>query len=269
MVFVPGAQYPEKVGGRSHWFVVSGQALLLRKQGEELVLPQKRELASLGLEPRGGLYVGSLDGIDCFALDGFDVQPEPPFEQVGLRVLLSSFASEWVGVAGRAMQIATFAATHRRCGRCGAPTVRDRGEHSVRCEPCALSFYPRISPAIIVLVRRGARALLARAPRFPEGMYSALAGFVEAGESLEETLVREVREEVGIEVRDPLYFGSQPWPFPHSLMIAFVAQHRSGEIRVDGREIVDARWFSKEGLPRLPPRLSIARRLVESWLSEP
>jgi NAD+ diphosphatase len=118
-----------------------------------------------------------------------------------------------------------------------------------------------------VLVRRGDQALLARAARFTSGFYSTLAGFVEPGESLEETLVREVREEVGIEVREVRYFGSQPWPFPHSLMVGFFAEYAGGEIRVDGVEIVDARWFDRHALPPVPPRPSIARRLIDVWLN--
>ena len=137
----------------------------------------------------------------------------------------------------------------------------------MKCPKCALVFYPRISPAIIVLVRRGEEALLARGASFPAAFYSTLAGFSEIGESLEETLVREVREEVGVEVGDVRYFGSQPWPFPDSLMIGFTAEWRSGEIRV-GEEIVDAKFFRRdEPLPMLPPGVSIARRLIDTWLA--
>jgi NAD+ diphosphatase len=128
--------------------------------------------------------------------------------------------------------------------------------------------YPRIAPAIIVLVRRGDEALLARGARFPAAFYSTLAGFAEVGESLEETLAREVREEVGIEVKNARYFGSQPWPFPHSLILAFTAEWAGGEIVADGVEVLDAQWFRADALPPIPPRVSIARQLIDAWLDD-
>jgi len=138
------------------------------------------------------------------------------------------------------------------------------GERARRCPACDLSFYPRISPAIIVLVRRGEEALLGQGNRFPGAFYSTLAGFVEPGETLEETLAREVREEVGVEVKDLRYFGSQPWPFPHSLMIAFTAEYAGGELRPDGVEIEECAWFDPDALPKLPPPISISRRLIDT-----
>jgi NAD+ diphosphatase len=123
----------------------------------------------------------------------------------------------------------------------------------------------------MALVRRGRQLLLARSPRFAKGVYSALAGFVEPGETLEQCLEREVHEEVGIRVREVRYFASQPWPFPHSLMIAFFADYDSGELRIDGSEIEDAQWFdieNLENLPRLPARISIARRLIDAAIGE-
>jgi NAD+ diphosphatase len=128
--------------------------------------------------------------------------------------------------------------------------------------------YPRISPAVIVLVRKDDEALLARNARFPLPFYSTLAGFVEIGESLEQTVAREIREEAGIEVKDVRYFGSQPWPFPHSLMVGFTARWAGGELRADEREILDARWWRADALPQVPPPLSIARRLIDAWVDE-
>jgi NAD+ diphosphatase len=138
----------------------------------------------------------------------------------------------------------------------------------MRCPACGLMAYPRIAPAIIVLVRRGEEALLARGARFPSAFYSTLAGFAEIGETLEETLEREVFEEVGVRVKNPRYFGSQPWPFPHSLMIGFVAEWAGGDIRVDGKEILEARWFRPDALPSIPPPISIARRLIDAWVED-
>jgi NAD+ diphosphatase len=129
-------------------------------------------------------------------------------------------------------------------------------------------FYPRLSPAVIVLVKRGDRILLARSPGFPPGMYSVLAGFVEPGESIEEAISREVCEEVGVEVENVRYFGSQPWPFPHSLMIGFTADYAGGELRVEPDEIEDAGWFEADDLPAVPPRISIARAMIDAFVAQ-
>jgi len=170
-------------------------------------------------------------------------------------------------MAGRATQVVEWSTTHKFCGRCATATERVATERCMRCPSCGLLAYPRIAPAVIVLVLRGDEALLARGARFPGAFYSTLAGFVEIGESLEDTIVREVHEEVGIEVKASRYFGSQPWPFPHSLMVGFFAEWAAGEIRADGREILDAHWFRTDQLPMIPPPLSIARRLIDAWVA--
>lgn len=268
MSFVPGAKAPAIASAKPYWFLVTDAGLVVRNEpGVGAALPASADVVTLGLDPERALYVGSLHGEDCFALH---VDPPPTGEPYGvqsLRALYATLGDDLFIAGGRGVQLATFALTHRHCGRCGRPTSRQPNEHSVRCERCQLSCYPRVAPAIIVLVRRGEQALLARSARFPTSMYSTLAGFVEAGESLEQTLVREVREEVGIEVENLRYFASQPWPFPHSLMVGFTADHAGGDIRVDGEEIIDARWFTPDDLPGLPPKPSIARRLIdETWL---
>ncbi|MEN9506632.1 MAG: pyrophosphatase [Actinomycetota bacterium] len=179
---------------------------------------------------------------------------------------------EWA-IAGRAVQVAEWARTHRFCGRCGTPTEPSANDRSMRCPACGLLAYPRLAPAMITLVTRGEpgpdqEALLARGVQFRAPMYSCLAGFVEPGESLEQSVVREVREEVGVDVVNPRYWGSQPWPFPHSLMLGFRADWSSGEIVCDPAEILDAQWYRKDSLPSIPPRISIARKLIDAWLTE-
>ena len=185
----------------------------------------------------------------------------------GLRRLWGVLDEEAWKLAGRAVQIVEWDRDHRYCGRCGAGTERQPDELARVCPRCGLQQFPRISPAVIVRVERGDQLLLARSPHFAPGVYSTLAGFVEPGESLEETVAREVREEVGVEVRNIRYFGSQPWPFPHSLMIGFVADWDSGEIRLQEAEIEDAGWFGIDDLPGLPSRLSIARALLDDFIS--
>lgn len=174
---------------------------------------------------------------------------------------------EWA-IAGRAVQIAEWARTHRFCGRCATPTEQSTSDRSMRCPACGLVAYPRLAPAMITLVTRGDEALLARGVQFRAPMYSCLAGFVEPGESLEQAVVREVREEVGVEVGNVSYQASQPWPFPHSLMIGFRAEWTGGDIVIDPTEIVDAQWFRRDQLPPIPPRISIARRLIDDWVAE-
>jgi NAD+ diphosphatase len=179
-------------------------------------------------------------------------------------LMLRSSPAAFAPVA-RALMLAEWERTHRHCGRCGTPTVAEPGEHARRCPACGLRAYPRLSPVVIVAVTAGERILLARAARFPPGLFSVLAGFVEAGETLEEAVHREVREEVGVRLADVRYAGSQPWPFPHQLMVGFTAVHAGGAPVPDGAEIVEARWFGAHELPRLPPPASIARRLVDAW----
>ena len=175
--------------------------------------------------------------------------------------------TDWA-VAGRAVQIVEWARTHRYCGRCGEKTRLADNERAFVCPSCRLMNFPRLAPAIITLVTRGDEALLARGVQFRAPMYSTLAGFVEAGESMEDAVHREVREEVGVEITNIRYWGSQPWPFPHSLMVGFRAEWTSGHIEIDPSEIVDAQWYTRDSLPPIPPGISIARKLIDAWLAE-
>lgn len=183
-----------------------------------------------------------------------------------LRSLFGVMADDYVALAGRAGQLLDWDRSHRYCGVCATPTERDPLERARRCPACKQVSYPRISPAMMCLVTRGSQILLARNVNFPAGRYSALAGFLEAGESIEDAIHREVREEVGIEVSNIRYFASQSWPFPNSLMIAYTAEYAGGELRPDGIEITEADWFDATSLPQLPPRISIARALIDDTL---
>lgn len=166
-----------------------------------------------------------------------------------------------------AEQVAHWELNHRFCGRCGSRNRQVPGERCLRCPDCGLDSYARISPSMIVLVTRGDELLLARSPRFVPGVYSTLAGFVEPGESAEECVVREVHEEVGIQVGNLQYLGSQGWPFPHSLMLGFHAEYVGGEIVPQPEEIEDARWFAIDQLPPLPMQRSIARYLIDLYVA--
>lgn len=253
--------------GERLWLVFrEGRLLVL--EGEASVL-QVDSLESLGLETSFEREVGTLDGFRCIAA-GVEPEVEAPegMEFRELRGLIGEVDEEFFWMAGRAKQIVGWNRTHRFCGRCGARTVMSDVELAMECPVCGLISYPRISPAAIMLVTHENKMLLARSPHFPPGRYSTLAGFVEPGESIEQTVRREVREEVGVEVGNIRYFGSQSWPFPNSLMLGFIAEYAGGEIHRDPEEIEDARWFSADDLPVLPPRLTIARQMIEAFVQE-
>lgn len=197
--------------------------------------------------------------------------PEEPvsgeYSLVPLRELLATLPAKETGLLSKGIQLLRHHEMNGFCGRCGTRTRHHQSERALWCPGCDNLVFPRLSPAIIVRITDGDRILLARSPRFIPGMYSVIAGFVEPGETLEETVRREVMEEVGIGIDEIRYFGSQPWPFPDSLMIAFTAVYSSGEIRPDKVEIEDARWFTRSDLPALPSSASIARRLIDEYLS--
>jgi len=196
------------------------------------------------------------------------VAPPEGMTWAGLRSLFGALDDRLFAVLGRAVQIMDWDRSHQFCGRCGTPTARKAGELARQCPGCGQTHYPRIAPAVMALVRRRDQLLLARSPHFPPGMHSALAGFVEPGESLEQCLHREVREEVGVGVTNLQYFSSQPWPFPHSLMIAFNCDYAEGEIVPEPGEIEAAAWFDLDHLPVLPNRISIARRLIDATIAQ-
>jgi NAD+ diphosphatase len=231
-------------------------------------LPTTRELEHWLTPERPRFVAGSL-GADQFyavAAEDEDVASDR-LSFVPVRSLFSVLDEAQLHVVGRSMAIVEFETTHRFCGRCATATVPIVGERGKACPRCSLTFYPRIPPAVITLIEHEGRLLLARSARFKTGMFSAVAGFVEIGESLEEAAIREVREEVGVEIGDLRYFASQPWPFGRSLMVGYFGRYLGGDIQVDGNEIVEAAWFDLEHLPLLPPPLSIARKLIDSFIA--
>ncbi len=247
---------------------VNGQLLLPEPQGLGSSVASESTpatLAPLASSERQALaevqhYLGRLDDLDCWALL-LPVAP-PGWRAVPLRSAMMGFSETLAGVASRAAQVLAWDRNHRFCGVCATPTDRQPSERARRCPACGHVAYPRIAPAMMALVWRPGQLLLARAPHFAAGMYSALAGFVEAGESIEQCIRREVAEEVGVQVRELRYYGSQSWPFPNSLMIAFSAEWLSGEIVPQAEEIEDAQWFSIDALPQIPPRFSISGHLI-------
>lgn len=249
-------------------FAFRGRELLVLESGDAVAVPAAAAWEGLGLETVAGHALWP-EGPAHRAVElpaGAEAPPGASFQ--GLRGLFGRLEEAAFRAAGRAVQVVEWDRAHRFCGTCGTPTTPAAGEMARVCPACGAAHYPRISPAVIVRVERGDRILLARGPGWPPGRFSVLAGFVEPGESLEETVAREVREEVGIEVEEVRYFASQPWPFPHSLMVGFTARHAGGEIRPQPGEIEEARWFGLDDLPLVSPPLSISRWLIDDWVAK-
>jgi len=266
--FTPGL-FPTAVESpNSMIFVFHHDELLVHKTNTSYTIPVRDKLpfSNNGSLPKH--YLGKWQTSHCFAL-GLNEKPglSSRFEWSSLRkasVLLEH--DLWV-LAGRAFQIIEWDRTHQFCGRCGVQTEPAKQARAKKCPQCGLMSFPRLSPAIIVRITDGDKILLGRGKHFPPQMYSVLAGFVDAGENLEEAVERELLEEVNIRVKNLHYFGSQPWPFPNSLMIAFTAEYASGTLNVDHHELEDAKWFSYNRLPKLPPPMSIARQLIDDFLA--
>ena len=266
MKFHSSIQSPQDKPKPGWWFVFRENDILVRPLNDKLLIPLVTDISELELEPVRKLYLGSLDDAPCYSADlpAETIAPEGmSFE--GLRGVFGLLEEEVFWLAGRSFQLLNWDRTHQYCGKCGFPTENKPDERAKVCSQCGNINYPSASPAVIVAVRKEKQILLAHSNRHPVGRYSVLAGFVELGETLEECVKREVREEVGLDIKNIRYFGSQSWPFPNSLMIGFTAEYAGGEITVDHREILDAKWFSAGDLPQGPPRLSIARRLIESF----
>lgn len=275
--FVPLIVPPPETPEEAIWLLYQGDQLVGWGGEGGGILPVTAKLPQVaGLEPLRTEYLGYwLAGggrLHCYSGEIAESQALPAgMVAQDLRTLFGFWDERWIGLAGRAKLLAHWERDHQFCGRCGSPTELVSGERARRCIRCGLSSYPRISPAIIIAVtresERGEQILLARNHRFPAGRYSVVAGFVEAGETLEECAAREVHEEVGVQIANIRYFGSQSWPFPNSLMIGLTADYAGGEISLEESEIADARWFSPETMPQLPPKISIARQLIEAFLS--
>ncbi|MBI4206279.1 MAG: NAD(+) diphosphatase [Betaproteobacteria bacterium] len=263
--YVPLTTPPQAHDEPALWFAFQGSQIAVLNDADQPAVPCCLHLREHGLDPRRSLYLGLYGSRHCYAAEIPESQALPAgWTLLGLRDLFGLVETTLAALSGRAYQIIDWDRNHQYCSRCGTPMQPRQNEHARLCPACKFTSYPPVSPAIMILVTRGRDILLARKPIWPAGRFSAIAGFVEPGETLEETVVRETREEVGVEVRNIRYFGSQPWPFPHSLMIAFTAEYAGGEIRPDGEEIEEAQWFDATRLPNLPAKISISRRLIDT-----
>jgi len=290
MTHLPFARPPDfeqlvrcEAPGEGLWFVFRGDQLLvemgpLERPSDDARVRMRPAWARIPLQKNHNwlgsgtlrcLYLGVLGRQQCWAAElPKDAAAPAGMSWEGLRALFSVLDDRHFALAGRALQLLDWDRTHQFCGRCGTRTEPHAEERVRICPACKLSAYPRVAPAVMALIKRESQLLLARGPHFPPGMFSALAGFVEPGESLEQCIEREVLEEVGVRISNSRYFASQSWPFPHSLMIAFVCDWASGDIKPQAGEIEEANWFEVLQLPKLPSKISIARKLIDAVVEE-
>ena len=262
---------PEPPAGDALWAPYRGDELLVKMlEGRRARLLRTEELDALGLTVVRSQYIGVIDGLPCLSAELDAGTPDVEGHRFGgLRAAYSWLEGAEFDVASFGFQIQYWDRNHRFCPGCGGPLALKATERAKRCEACRRDLYPPVVPAVIVRVERGDEILMTRQARFPKGMYGLVAGFMEPGETLEECVAREVLEETGLRVKDVRYFGSQPWPFPHQVMVGFTAEYASGDLVVDTSELEEARWFERTAMPMLPPSISIARRLVDDWLGVP
>lgn len=243
------------------WCVIHTHRIFMPVPHQNIPFGRFEDLALPIKEPEHVHQIGEWDGEPVFTIHAEELE-EPTDEFVGLKTALFEHP-DMFEFAARAFQVNLFLKTHKFCGQCGQPMTLVDWELATQCEPCRHRCYPRISPVVIVAIRRGNQILLAQNKRSASGLYSVLAGFVESGETLEQAVHREVFEEVGIKVKNLKYFDSQPWPFPHSLMVGFLAEYESGELNLCDDEIEAADWYTIDTMPNTPPLKTISGQLIE------
>ena len=253
---------------------VWGDRCLVHRERPECHLLARDHVDGL-FDPDDAIFLGLFRDRPAFAI-AFDKDDPPPFEEFGqfqdLRFIGTELPADEANLAAHARALVLWHASQLYCGRCGSKALNHDAGNARVCSnsDCGSTLFPRVDPAVIVLVSRGDRCLLGRQPSWPEALYSTIAGFVEPGESLEDSVRREVFEETNVHVGEVHYHSSQPWPFPSSLMLGFQAEGLSDDIQRNDGELEDARWFTREELrsefPKLPSRMSIARRLIDHWL---
>ena len=272
--FEPLWSAPESATDEGLWFVFHRTSLLIFNTQDPPMLPMPADVlgGAVNIDKSHARFVGMLGQTPCWTAPALDNRAPAGHAFENMRALFNRLPDDFLAIGGRAVQMLEFDRAHAFCGACATPTVIFEDGRSRKCGSCGETYYPKVSPAMMVLIKRdlpsGRELLLGRSARFARGMYSALAGFVEPSESIEECIHREAFEEVGVKVKNLRYFSSQGWPFPNSLMIAFVADYESGDIVPQEGEIEDAQWFKLDALPQLPHRLSIARRLIDSVIAE-
>lgn len=266
-MFRPGQIPPEKPKPGVHIVFQGGSLVTDMRSAQPCLLAEEHfERGDWQIVRRH--FLGYWAEQPCYAVEIDELLELDPmqYQRGSLYQILGRVDGPIFALAGRASQLLDWERDHRHCGRCGEPMVVDEIERAMRCNPCGTISYPRIAPCVIVLVHCEEELLLARNANFPQPMYSTLAGFIEAGETAEETLVREVHEEVGVGVHNLRYFKSQSWPFPNQLMLGYFAEYAGGDIVCEPGEIADAQWFHYSNLPMIPPTSSISGQLIQHYI---
>lgn len=265
--FVTDPILPTENKNEDLWFLFKDKMILIKSNEKNIEIPKFKDVKELIDKLEVKYHIGKLTNIQCFCGEiNSAVEISRKFKFITLREATGIINKEYASVAGKAAQIIHFHKVSKYCGICGGKNDFVKKEFAMKCSDCGYVLYPKISPAIIVGITKGDKILLANNKNFPKGLHSVIAGFVEMNETLEECVKREILEEVNIKVKNIKYFDSQPWPYPNSLMIGFIAEYESGEIKVDGNEILHAEWYDKDNLPMLPEKMTIARRIIDSIL---
>jgi NAD+ diphosphatase len=254
----------------AYWFVFQQDQLLLIQQDDQFKLLTASLLSILNIPLLRQYSLGIFNNQHCICAEiDKNTTLSDSIKTIPLRKAFEILGEEWFVAVSKAASIIKWDTNHQFCGRCGKATTYNAKLFERSCTACGLSFYPRISPSIIVLIKKGDEVLMSRSPHFLPGVYALIAGFVEVGESIENAVHREVQEEVGIQIKNLCYFGSQFWPFPDSLMIAFTAEYAGGELVIDHHEIEDAGWYKYDNLPGRPSsNISIAKKLLDHFIAE-
>ena len=269
MSFISGMNPSSESNEPAWWFAFQNDQLMVSVNDNKATVPRLSSLKDLKLSPVRQQYLGKLNGVDCYSAElPLDALWPKDLSFIRLLQLYSLMEGNMMQAALYAVQIVRWEQTHQFCGRCQTKTETKNDERAKICPNCNLVVFPRLSPAIMAAVIKDDKLLMANGQNFPPSFFSVLAGFVEPGETLEECVAREVKEEVGLSVKNVRYFNSQPWPFPDSLMIGFFADYAGGEIVVDGVEIRKADWFSVQEMPRRPDaKISLAGKMID-WFEK-
>jgi NAD+ diphosphatase len=266
--YKPSVKPDNNIKCPAYWFIFNRDKMLINLKSNPKI-PFTNKLDYINITPLRKQYIGTLEEHPCFSVEvAHDTDAPHEMAFMDLRSLYGILEEDLFLLAGRAIQIVNWDKNHQFCGKCSAPTKTMDDELAKICTECGFISHTRLSPAVITAIVKDDKILMAKHSYGIKNRYGLIAGFLEAGETLEEGVEREVMEEVGLKVKDIKYFGNQPWPFPNSLMIGFTANYDEGEIEVDGKEIVDAKWFEVDEVPKPPSRMSIASELIEWYIEK-
>jgi NAD+ diphosphatase len=258
----------KEINESAYWFLFNSSELLVELNNQQVKIPFTNNLEELKITPLRFQYLGTFKGHPCYSGELSSGEVPEGMVLKDLRSLYEVIDEDLYLLAGRASQIVNWDRNHQFCGQCGAATITKEDEMAKLCPECGFTSFTRLSPAVITAIIKDGKLLMALHTRTPGNMYGLIAGFVEPGETLTEAVQRETMEEVGLKVKNIQFFGSQPWPYPNSLMIGFTADYDSGEIEVDGKEIIDAQWFGADEIPTAPSQISIAGELIQWYLEK-